>query len=391
MSHLFDHYSFSKEYKKNQRVLSHPFTQYDAPLTHTMNFLKSIMGDSGFDRKYGVMLGSLRHILKGKEAQAILDAVGFSDESVTTSDRHGMRVNYLSDEQIKRAAAIKLLRHVYMVHVQGSTDIWVVSTPKSYQRFISKELEKTSSLSLMQRAKLEDVNEHFSEHQRKLIGASTNEARRLVAKTIMLLCMDRNNANSRIHRIVRRWFSGESVSAASVKSDMNKILAGLKKIENVINSNKLIFTDMPYLRTGNRKDDQYFYNSIAFVFGSMAEKIPIIYVEDAFFNASHTILGDSLHWTNTIIHEISHLILGTKDHRYRFEGLSPDHHLMPHEAMNNADTWSIFCLDACNMMTQYQKAYFNFGRSLRPPVAPPVPPKIPKVAKIPKISSKPGP
>ena len=255
--------------------------------------------------------------------------------------------------------------------MQGAHEIWIISIPKSYNRQISRELEYSRRSIHEYHRKLDDTDERFSPDERRNLAVATNDARRYVMDTLAELA----GGGQRIRRVVRRWFCGSNMSSAGVTQKITEISIKLRQILSIINSNKLIYTDMPYLRNATSKEDKNLAKAIAFVYGGMVEKIPIIYIEDSFFDLSHYTMSVRLHWAGTVIHEISHLILSTSDHKYSFQGMCPDHILSPSMAIENADTWNIFCLDACGFLTSAQKTKALYGRSMRPPVAPPVPPK----------------
>jgi hypothetical protein len=106
-------------------------------------------------------------------------------------------------------------------------------------------------------------------------------------------------------------------------------------------------TDMPKDRS-----DAEAANTNAFVFSS--EKIDVIYVERAFFSDGDT-WKDLKNWTRIVVHELSHRDAKTEDHRYRHHasGLKPDAADFSHaKAINNADSWAIFCMDCAGRMTK---------------------------------------
>lgn len=373
---------FSTEYRKQHATLSDNTIGFAQPLTDIMNRLKGVTCDDGFNRTFGTLLLGLRYQLKkDDEATAIMSAAGaLSVNATDKAGRQKVKFKQVSDAEIKKAAAIKFLRHVYMSHVYGGKEIWIVSTPKAYKTDISEELKKAGRSELDQYACLGDVKEQFNKQQRKQLGESTIEAQRMLAKTLIELNKGANDVTHPICSKVKLWFAGAHASFQTVKSDIRRLIQDLTKVQNLINTNKLIYTDMPCLRYSTVPEHMRFANSIAFVFSGMHEGIPIIYIEKSFFKCGKWILSEKLDWANTVIHEITHLVLSTKDHRYRYQELSPDKHLTPAQAYNNADQWGLFCADACCMLTDYQRNGILYGVGKPPPnlAPPPAPPKVRK-------------
>lgn len=378
---------FIDEYERNRKILTDHTAVFDAPLDTTMAGLRGIMKKHGFDRKLGAMLVGLRGIMKDHEADSVLASIGAFVVSDKDPSRYAVKFSDLTTNQIKRAAVIKLLRHVYLEHVQGASEIWIVSTPRKYGNHVYRELKKAGKQIYRQYDKLEDIDEQFNKQQRRILADATGEAKRLVANTLIKLFMDVNSTSSRSYKLVKRWFVGAHATPNEVKSCIRELISGVKEIEKVINSNQLIFTDMPTLRHSTNAEDEKLARANAFVFANMFEKIPIIYIEKGFFNRPTHTMSERTQWANTVIHEITHLALNTADHRYRFEGLSPDYHMTSAQAIDNADSWSIFCADMAGTLTISQRDIILYGRSGKPngpPIpqkiksAPVAPPKIPK-------------
>ena len=120
---------------------------------------------------------------------------------------------------------------------------------------------------------------------------------------------------------------------------------------HTISSNILIYTDMPSIRNGTTEEDQKFLNSEAFVYRNRAEGIPVIYVERAFFN-EQSILPNISNWARIIVHELSHMDVGTVDHHYAWQGINPRFHLTPDKAIVNADNWAFFAADCGGHLTE---------------------------------------
>jgi hypothetical protein len=81
----------------------------------------------------------------------------------------------------------------------------------------------------------------------------------------------------------------------------------------------------------------------------------VIYVEPAFFS-NRDMFKDLKNWTRIVVHELSHRMVKTKDHRYRHHasGLKPDAtdaNFTAAKALDNADSWAMFCMDCAGQMT----------------------------------------
>ena len=125
---------------------------------------------------------------------------------------------------------------------------------------------------------------------------------------------------------------------------------GLKLIAAGIRSTFLLVSDMPLDRGVAGRQ-----NVNAFVFSD--EKIDIIYVEPAFFS-EQDMFKYLKNWTRIVVHELSHRKAKTKDHRYRHYrngGLKPDAadpKFTAAQALANADSWAMFCMDCAGAMVK---------------------------------------
>ncbi|WP_439119884.1 hypothetical protein, partial [Marivita sp.] len=65
----------------------------------------------------------------------------------------------------KKAAALKTLRHLYLLSRFGGHDAWALSLPKSYRNWATGEFEHANEASLS--TKLKDINEYHSKSDLK--------------------------------------------------------------------------------------------------------------------------------------------------------------------------------------------------------------------------------
>jgi hypothetical protein len=149
---------------------------------------------------------------------------------------------------------------------------------------------------------------------------------------------------------VRRWFADGATTGAELDIVIGKLGAGFKKVMATINSTQLIFTDMASLRGATAGDEAGLLSAYAFVYAGRYEKLPVVYIENAFFGTNATPIPDKALWAITVVHEITHLDVSTKDHQYDYAGLKPGPMFPPADAAENADSWAYFCADCANAL-----------------------------------------
>ena len=307
--------------------------------------LKLAMTDKGFNVGCGRKLDKLRQKLGNHEARRILQAVDINPGTNGAPDA----------EKLMDAACIKFLRHTYLVGERGAQKVWVHSLPKKYRKWATDEIWASHTNMAEIKEKLGHKNERFSKIQRKRLGEATVNGVRHASKGVMNAVRAYLNPAGKEMDIVKRWFSDGSVSEAQLKRDCLKLGSGLSKCWNTLNSNHVVFTDMPSIRgAAAGTDDAGFLAAYAFVYSGRYEKIPIIYIENAFFSKNTTPIGQTTLWALTVLHETTHLDLSTKDHRYDYSGLQVGANLSHDKAMNNADSWAYYAADCAGELTAAQ-------------------------------------
>lgn len=82
--------------------------------------------------------------------------------------------------------------------------------------------------------------------------------------------------------------------------------------------------------------------------------MPVIYIFKMFldYGRMNDLGVRSTLWqcAKTIIHEISHKLLGTDDHAYGVNGIKPGTSVTKENAIKNADSWGIFALDVAGYL-----------------------------------------
>ena len=243
-----------------------------------------------------------------------------------------------------RVAALEMLRHLWLIKKSGSHKLWVLSLPESYRDWPAADLAGKDYDNISNR--LNDESSHFGEDDRKHLSQATQNGLKWVQKAMTVTANPKKKGNL---DVVKRWFSDENSTDEDMQAAAATLNAGLKKIAGVIKSTFLLITDMPLDRGNPTKA-----STNAFVFSS--EKIDVIYVEAAFFSNAD-MFKDLKNWTRIVVHELSHRACKTEDHRYRHNkaGLKPsaaDPKFTAAKALENADSWAMFCMDCSGEMVQ---------------------------------------
>lgn len=330
---------FSTEYKALKEIVSKQ--KFDEPLKSVMVALKDVFGDDGFSEDCQPTLDLLRGLLFVKEADRILTAAG-GDPASTLAPY---------PESVTKAAAIKFLRHLYLSHQRGSQKVWVFDSPKSYRHYPSGELDAVKTNPLNIKSVLADKDEQFSVKRRAALGEASTTGLAWCHKTTMALAQAKSDPASESMNKVKRWFADGSTTAAELDALIGKLSAGFKKVTSTINSTQLIFTDMASLRGATSGDEAGLLSAYAFVYAGRYEKLPVIYIENAFFDTNSTPIPDKVLWAITVVHEITHLDVSTKDHQYDYAGLKPGPMFPPGDVAENADSWAYFCADCAGALT----------------------------------------
>jgi Lysine-specific metallo-endopeptidase len=242
-----------------------------------------------------------------------------------------------------RVAALEMLRRLWLLTKSGSHKLWVLSLPESYRDWPAEALKAKDYAGIG--ALVNDDSSHFSADDRKHLSQATRTGLRWIQKA-MIVCAD--PASKKHMPILKRWFADSTSTDEDMKRAAATLSEGLKGMAKCINSTFLLIADMPKDR--GTEDGK---TTNAFVFSD--EKIDVIYVEGAFFGKNDTFKGLK-NWTRIIVHELSHRVAKTDDHRYRHHasGLKPDAgdpNFKAAKALANADSWAMFCMDCAGEMT----------------------------------------
>ena len=331
--------------------------------------LHKLMGDSGFEPGEAAALSDLRRMVhKGPgggllsksvpEERGILEAVnGWSENTAS-----------LIDQKVKmRAAAIKLLRHVYLLKRSGNRRVWVVSLPLDFHDWPSDDLNARAATQAVTRKMLGSSGEIFSEERKKHLASATFHALTWCQKTSALLAVaaqddsKASNASAAALATVKRWFADPGLSAADLKAYVAKLQAGFKKIIGTLNQGQFVLTDWVPLRQATAEDEVRYLNAEAFTFSSKAEGLDVVYIERSFFvDHPGNVLKGQKNWTRIVVHELTHLVCGTEDvnigkARYAWYGIGPHAGFPGSAAIRNADSWAFFCGDGAGVLTDAER------------------------------------
>lgn len=327
-----DEYNYIREQLKTEG--------FDPPLKAIMDGLKNVLGTDGPDINGNVKLKRMRWELLSEEAAKVMKSCGIADKATPAP----------ADMAVIKAAVIKFLRHLYLMTMRGSQHVWLFSSPKAYAHYPSDEFWSARSSAALLKRKLADRTEQFSDKQKGDLSDGALLALNWCQKTNMVLATAKSETASMA--LVKKWFADDTTPTGEIETLIENLARGFKKITGTINSNLLIFTDMPSLRGATSGQDKGLLDSEAFVYAGRHEKLPIVYVENGFFQDGANVLSGKSNWARIIVHEITHLDCSTDDKKYAWAGISPGTKISVADAAVNADSWAYFAADCGGGLTQ---------------------------------------
>jgi hypothetical protein len=330
---------FSEEYNYVKGVLDSAV--YEEPLQGVLAQVKEFLGASGPNESCNGKMELLRGLL----------TLHGDERTILASGGEANQVTPLEDQAVMRAAAIKFIRHLYLMGIRGGQKVWVFSSPKAFSHYPTDEIWGGRASMPQLKILLKDKDEQFSSTDKKNLSEATLTALNWSQKAHMTLSTAQANADSTAMATVKRWFAADDTPTAELNITITKVLAGFHKVSNTINKNLLIFTDMPSLRGATSGSDLGYLNSEAFVYPSRHEVIPVVYIESAFFSSGGNVLNGPKNWSRIIVHECTHLDCGTEDKKYAWAGIKPGAGITAAEAAVNADTWAYFAADCAGALT----------------------------------------
>jgi hypothetical protein len=240
----------------------------------------------------------------------------------------------LTAQQADAIATLKLMRHLYLQAQQGAQSVWIFAQPETYQKWIYDEISGKSASTA--KDILNKLDEVYPLQTRKNMSDGVNQALTWAQKCVAKL----GSPDGATKAMVERWFDpGDKMDKA-----VGILLAGMKKVSNLLQSNKLIFSDEPIDRNSGGWPD--------YAFVDPGERLEVVYIQDATLQAWGT---SDQKWMATlaILHEFSHRVINTDDAVYDIAvakgknvgGLKPGGILTTRHAINNADSWAYFVTD----------------------------------------------
>ncbi|MFP7672040.1 M35 family metallo-endopeptidase [Marivita sp. S0852] len=272
---------------------------------------------------------------KAKKSSFVFGKVG--EASVITNaagakDAHGKR---------KKAATLKMFRHLYHGSKIGGASIWVYSPPVAYDKWIFDMFSSDSDDDIKKTLK-KRKDEVYSAHHRKIMVDAISEAKRVASNAVVKL----DTKSEETVDLVNQYFT-DSGSTYDTDDIIKTLTKGYKKIAAGLGSSSLVISDEPGDRlSGGWKDWAFIYT---------AEQMKVIYLQNAWLQKADEATADNsgpLHrCARTIIHEMSHKELSTEDVVYGPRGLKPNGTLTGAYALHNADSWAYFAIDVNGLLT----------------------------------------
>lgn len=322
---------FSDAYQAAQKVVKDE--KYPPDWCDVITKAKALLaGPDGPDPAKEMALSELRKKLlnEGKNASELI--VAASREAAVINPR--------------RAATLKMLKHLYLAGKTGDQTLWVYSPPKAYTKWVYDEIEGQSETAMQ--AKLGDEDELYTTDQRKVMADAVQHAARACGKVQAELGIKpgASEVDAKTVALVRKWFFGDAVPA---KNDMDaavtKLRNGFRDIAVACSNGKLIFSDDPVYRAKPGK-----WQNFALI--KTNEEMMVVYMMKGFLDAAgKPTVAERWLCVETIIHELSHKIIKTDDYVYDFHGLKPGSDKFPAGAgLDNADSWGYFACEVSGIL-----------------------------------------
>jgi hypothetical protein len=325
---------FTEAYKKAKEVVEKQEfeTEWQTYLAKKCNVGK-LFGEKGF------MKGSAKAPELFREKLREKVTVGTNVGDVLYAAANGGKPALTMKE---RAATLKMLRHVYRIAEKGSQDVWVYAPPKSDKAWVFDELNGDAATV---KARLAAEDEIFSSEEMKWMSSALQIARKISEDTKSKLGAF-FGASTKTKDLVKHWFLDDTCGDTELADAISKLSAGFKKIAVSCGSPTLVFADYPDWRT---QRDNYFGAAFR---GGEGGGFPVVYLEGAFTRLTGN-SGKSWLCAETIIHELSHHEVSTRDHRYDSAGLKPNSTVFPYaKTIDNADSWGYFALDLAGYLSK---------------------------------------
>jgi len=342
---------FRSEYDAARDVLASP-QAFDAAWQPVVAELARLMGDDGFDVARADALDDLRgRATHGADGVRVDEAEGLLRAAAPQGEG-----SLVPEDARRRAAALKLLRHVHLEGRAGSRGVWIVALPREFADWPSRQFTDAVANLAGVRLLLAGRGEHFDGRQRRWLGAATQQGLHWCQRAASVLAR-RDTARAP----VRRWFVEAGASDAHVDRVAATLARGFKDIVAALNRGRFVITDWVPFRGARGALEADFLRTEAFAFRARSEGMDVVYVESAFFqDVPGNVLRGQANWTRILVHELSHLVCGTQDvddgqQRYAWAGIGPHAGYPSAAAIRNADNWAFFAADCAGALTPGQR------------------------------------
>ncbi len=242
-----------------------------------------------------------------------------------------------------RAALLKTLKHIYFVMKSGNQSVWVVDHPKDYDKWSYDKFGGSANDKVKQL--LQQEAETYGAGNRQMFSSALQLARKISMDVSVKL----GNKDARTLEKVKKWFLDDSPKDADVTKTVATLVEGFKKISALCNTSTVIFSDRPHKRV----DPDYATTKAAV---NEDDKMPVIYVFQMFLDYGAMnrlgVRGKLWQCAKTVIHEMSHKLMGNDDIAYGTSGIKPGTSIKVADAIKNADSWGIFALDVAGCLPE---------------------------------------
>ena len=167
----------------------------------------------------------------------------------------------LNESQIKRAALVEFLSHVYLFENSGQVKVWFFSSPVKYSQYPSQEINFLNNSKTALHTKLGDRREYFTQQQMHQIAMGADVAFRWCNIVLNQLSQAFRNKNHEAAKKIQKWFVNDEDGTGNVQEMCYELRNGFEKIIKTLRSTRLTFTDMP----SNRTDRGDYTDVVAFV------------------------------------------------------------------------------------------------------------------------------
>lgn len=357
--------SFTDEvYERVRRVFrNHTFGQWDTSLRRLLAVDMPLLTPSGPNPRCGAHLGGFRSFLvlsrDSNQPKPIRPVVANSRgakeaDLILTMARAGEP----TDGWRERAAALKILRHLYLVRQVGAHSTWFYSPPFKYKKWAFEELEGTEHSVYRKLADIEEV--HSESYRTEIADALTR------TEAIARFCLVRMMiAPEQARDIAKRWFDDGKMSERQVEQLIVKLRTGFTDIARSLGNSPVVISSFPSFRE----------KAVASTYAGGEGKFPVIYYErdqtarswpaysEMLPSGLETQRSQADMMAHSLLHEMAHNALGLghqkgrrhKGEGYLQEGAKPGRDIARRSAIKHTDSWAYFGMDMANSLQPHKR------------------------------------